>query len=395
MNVNSQNSNYLYPWQYDNHFRLLVDGPVFFPAMLDAILQAKHYILLEMYLIQSGNVTQKFIHAIRDAADRGVAVFILLDDFGARELGPADRNMLSHNHIFLHYYNPLHLKKHTLLLFRDHRKILIIDGTKAYIGGTGLTDEFDSTEHPELNWRENMLEIRGPNVNQWQNLFTRNWSHWSDVVIPFREPESHQGSHKGRVAMTEGPNLLEIKRSAINRIRNAKQQVWFCTAYFVPSRKIRHALRNTARRGVDVRLLIPGPITDHPMTRHLAQYHYSKLLKDKVRIFEYQPRFLHAKIIVCDNWVSTGSCNIDRWNLRWNLDANQEIEDFDFTESVKEIFNQDFSHCKEILYNDWHKRSLFNRLTTWCWVMYIRLADISLTRLRIIRHWKKFRNKRG
>ncbi|MCW9056390.1 MAG: phospholipase D-like domain-containing protein, partial [Gammaproteobacteria bacterium] len=122
---------------------------------------------------------------------------------------------------------------------------------------------------------------------------------------------------------------------------------------------------------------------------------YAKLLQDNVRIFEYQPRFFHAKLIICDNWISMGSCNIDRWNLRWNLDANQEIEDTDFATSVKQIFEQDFSQCREILYNDWQQRTPFNKLRAWFWIIYIRIADIALTRLRILKHWKKFRNKRG
>ena len=394
MKAHSQNQKYRFPWQPGNHFKLLIDGPVFFPAMLSAIGQAQSYILLEMYLVETGSVTQQFIQALCNAADKDVKVFILFDDYGALDLNTNDRNKLIHNNIFLVYYNPLHLRKHKLLLFRDHRKMLIIDGEKAYIGGAGLADDFYSAKNPELSWRENMLEIKGSNVHQWQNLFASNWTRWSDIKIPLRWPEPHQGSQQGRVAMTEGPRFLEIKRSALNRIRNAKQYVWLSTAYFVPSLKLRRSLRNAAKRGIDVRILLPGPISDHPMTRYIAHHYYSKLLHDNVRIFEYQPRFFHAKLIICDNWVSLGSCNIDRWNLRWNLDANQEIEDTDFTSSVKEMFEDDFNQCSEILYNDWQKRTLYNKLRAWFWIIYIRMADIALLRLRIIRHWKKFRNKR-
>lgn len=395
MNIHKQSNKYRFPWQNQNQFNLLVDGSAFFPAMLDAIKNAEHYILLEMYLVKTGSVSNDFINAICQAANNNVKIFILLDDYGALDLKREDRKKLVHPNIFLNYYNPLHLKKHKLLLFRDHRKILVVDGNIAYIGGAGITDEFYSKTEPASSWRENMLEIHGPNVLQWQNLFADNWSRWSDVAIPLRQAESYKGSHKGRVAMTEGPGFLEIKRSAINRIRNARQRVWLCTAYFVPSRKLRRALRSSALNGIDVRLLIPGPVTDHPMVRHLAQHYYSRLLRDRVRIFEYQPRFLHAKLILCDNWVSLGSCNIDRWNLRWNLDANQEVEDVDFAHSVEEILNKDFSQCKEIRYNDWKQRTVANKLTVWFWTIYIRLADILLTRLKILRHWKRFRNKRG
>ncbi|MDH5765318.1 MAG: phospholipase D-like domain-containing protein, partial [Gammaproteobacteria bacterium] len=289
----------------------------------------------------------------------------------------------------------LHLKKHKLLLFRDHRKMLVVDGNTAFIGGAGITDKFSNKENPEKSWRENMLEIRGDNVDQWQILFNENWKRWSDITIPLRTPEPCTATHKGRVAMTEGPGFLEIKRSAINRIRKARGRVWLCTAYFVPSRKFRQALRSSAKRGVDVRILIPGSQTDHPMTHYLAQHYYTNLLSDGVRIFEYQPRFLHAKIILCDNWVSLGSCNIDRWNLRWNLDANQEIQDPYFSTSVMHVFQSDFKQSIEINDTCWKQRSFSNKLKIGFWNIYIRLADIILTRLKIIRHWKRFRNRRG
>ena len=223
MKAHSQNKKYRFPWQPGNHFKLLIDGPVYFPAMLSAIEQAQSYILLEMYLVETGSVTEQFIQALCDAADKDVKVFILFDDYGALDLSSNDRNRLLHNNIFLIYYNPLHLRKHKLLLFRDHRKMLVIDGNTAYIGGAGLTDDFYSSKNPELNWRENMLEIRGSNVHQWQTLFASNWSRWSDIEIPLQWPTPHQGSQQGRVTRTEGPRVLESKRSALKGIEFAMQ----------------------------------------------------------------------------------------------------------------------------------------------------------------------------
>ena len=123
-----QNKKYRFPWLADNHFTLLIDGPEFFSAMLDAIHQAKHYILLEMYLVSPGNVSRRFFNTLCDAVKRGLSVYLLLDAYGCRKLTPAQLKELADCGINTCFYNPLHLHKHKLLLFRDHRKLLIVDG---------------------------------------------------------------------------------------------------------------------------------------------------------------------------------------------------------------------------------------------------------------------------
>ena len=389
-----QQGNYRFPWQSCNQFELLIDGPAFFSAMLSSIQQAEHYILLEMYLIQPGRVSNRFIQALIEARQRNVSVFMLLDGYGSRNLSVNDKNTLLDNDIKLCFYNPIKTHARHLMLFRDHRKLLVIDGHTAYVGGAGFVDNFDSIISPQKNWRENMVKIQGENVLQWQNLFSENWYRWSNDKINLKLSEFTSWHQHGRVAMTQGPNLLEIKRSFLNKINNAKNRVWVSTAYFVPSIKLRRTLNRAARSGIDVRLLIPGEITDHPMTRYIAQRYYSRMLKSGIRVYEYQQRFLHAKIVLCDNWVSLGSCNIDKWNLRWNLDANQEIIDDTFTKSVKDMFQTDFNNSIEITVSEWKKRSLTHKFKIWFWAYAIRLLDMALLKLKLVRHWKKFRKRK-
>ena len=389
----TRHEKYRFPWQSHNQFQLLIDGPEFFSAMIDDINRAQNYILLEMYLVIPGKVCQRFINALIGAASRHVKVYLLFDAFGSRFLNTYNRTKLLHQNIHLVFYNPLEFRKHKLLLFRDHRKLLVVDGHTAYVGGAGIMDEFDSGKTPEHNWRENMVRIRGENVLQWQNLFADNWQRWSEIPVNLAQPAcTGTCTQKGRVSITSGPDLLEIKRSFINQVSSAKNRVWMSTAYFAPSRKLRRALTRAAERGTDVRLLIPGHITDIPMSRYVAQRQYSHMLKAGVRIFEYQPRFMHAKLVLCDNWSSMGSCNIDRWNLRWNLDANQEIEDSDFTQTVITMFENDFSQSKEITLQYWKQRSLFNKIKIAFWAYAIRIADILLLRMKIIKYWKYLRN---
>jgi phosphatidylserine/phosphatidylglycerophosphate/cardiolipin synthase-like enzyme len=166
----------------------------------------------------------------------------------------------------------------------------------------------------------------------------------------------------------------EILQSFKKQIHNAKKRIWFATAYLVPPRRLRKTLKRAARSGLDVRLLVPGPITDHPGVRYASHRHYGRLLTNGVRIFEYQPRFFHAKTVLCDDWVAIGSSNFDRWNLRWNLEASQEIIDEDFAVKVEAMFITDFANSVEIDYRNWLQRSWYLRLRQWFWRVVERFS---------------------
>jgi phosphatidylserine/phosphatidylglycerophosphate/cardiolipin synthase-like enzyme len=354
---------YLFPWRRGNHFELLVDGRQFFPRMLEAIASARRYVLLEIYLFESGAVATRFIDAFLDAVRRGVNVQLLLDDFGAAKLGRRDRRRLVEGGVELVFYNPVHYRQLLHNMFRDHRKLLIVDGEVAFVSGAGITDEFDRPVYPGQNWRETALRISGPVLTDWQALFVHVWDRHAPAALelPAAAPAVLAEGMAGRVVTTTALMIQDIKRSLYNRVRHTTRRVWIATAYFVPSHKIRHALREAARRGVDVRLLLPGSHTDHPAIRHAGRRFYGRLLRHGVRIFEYQPRFLHAKTLLCDNWISIGSSNLDRWNLRWNLEANQEVEDAGLAEQVRTMFEADFQQAVEYRYDDWRRRPWYVR----------------------------------
>lgn len=367
--VSQVHRKYLFPWRPGNRCELLADGRQFFPAMLGAIERSQHSVLLEIYLFESGKVATRFIDALIRAAGRGVIVKLLLDDFGALGLAKEDREKLVRGGVDLLFYNPIRYGNYLRNMFRDHRKLLIVDGEVAFVSGAGITDEFDSPEHPGRSWRETAVRIRGPVLVDWQELFVRLWNRHAPVPLdlPIPAPPGAADGMRGRVTVTTALAIQDIKRSLYNRVRHAQRRVWIATAYFVPSRKVRRALRQAARRGVDVRLLLPGPYTDHPAIRHAGRRFYTGLLRAGVRIFEYQPRFLHAKTVLCDDWVSIGSSNLDRWNLRWNLEANQEIDNAAFGVGAKDMFDQDFRDSVECLYEDWRRRPWHARLREHLW----------------------------
>jgi phosphatidylserine/phosphatidylglycerophosphate/cardiolipin synthase-like enzyme len=368
----SEHTKYQFPWRPGNRFELLVDGHEFFPRMREAIASARESVLLEIYLFESGAVASRFIDTLAQAATRGLVVKVLVDDFGAVKLSGADRERLRKAGVDLLFYNPIRLSQWLGNFFRDHRKLLIVDGEVVFVSGTGITDEFDDPRHPERSWRETTVRVSGPVLADWQALFEQVWNHFAPQPLELPEPASApvEGGMVGRVAPTGSHLVQDIRRSLISRVRQASTRVWLCTAYFVPSRKLLRALKHASRNGADVRLLLPGPHTDHPAIRHAGRRFYSGLLRHGVRIFEYQPRFMHAKTLLCDDWVSIGSSNFDRWNFRWNLEANQEINDPRFAATVLRMLEADFADSVEIDRERWQRRPwrVRWRERLWGWV---------------------------
>ena len=357
-----------FPWTQGKNVRFLVDGEQFYPAIIDAIEQAEKYILMEMYLFESGEIADKFVDVFVRAVRRGVSVQLLLDAYGARGLSKNHRLQLSHAGIEVVFYNPLMFRNFKKNLFRTHRKYWIIDGAKVFVGGAGITDDF----HGDNAWRETVIEVQGSVVTDWQTLFVRNLGHWSNSLVP--QPivlpskfEKDKACIPARLAYTKGGSKVEIKNVLLERIEDSEDAIWLASAYFIPSRKTRKALRRAAINNKDVRLLLPGEVTDHPAVRYASRRYYSRLLRFGVRVFEYQGRFTHTKMVLIDDWLTIGSCNMDRWNFRWNLEANQEIEDKGVAAQARQIMMDDFENCHEVKYIDWVNRSKLQYFKEWLW----------------------------
>ncbi len=358
---------HLYPWRNGNRVSVLVDGVSFYPRMLECIEDARHYVLLEMYLVESGEIADRFIDALTGVAYRGIAVYLLLDDFGARGLEQRDRQQLLDAGIQLLFFNPLQYDKWRVNLYRDHRKLLLIDGKVVFTGGAGITDEFAPVGSSDDYWHDIMVECYGPVVADWQHCFVAIWKQCSKAALQLPVPSRERvGGLLARLALIHPP-FQEVKGSLTNQIRGSHQRIWIITAYFIPTRKIRRLLQRAAKRGVDVKILVPGEKTDHPAIRRVGQRYYQRLLCNGVRIFEYQPRFLHAKVWLCDDWVSVGSTNLDRWTQHWNLEANQEINDSAFAAQMTTVLVDDFANSEEIQYAQWRSRPWYQRLLELFW----------------------------
>jgi len=354
-----------FPARGRHRHELLIDGDAFLPAMLAAIDGAQEEVLLEMYLVESGSTAERFIDALLRAVARGVSVRLLLDGFGARGLRGSDCERLTQGGVRLAFYNPLGLRNWRLSLFRNHRKLLLVDGRLAFVGGMGITEAFDpAAQGAGRHWHDVMLAVEGPCALDWRALFAHSWQHWFGEALP---PRMH--ALEADLTRADGQVLGQVRgggqavmRAVLARIGKARDRVWIATAYFAPTRRLRRALQRAAHRGVDVRLLLTGPQTDHPAAWQAGRRFYGRLLHAGVRIFEFQPRFLHAKLVLCDAWASIGSSNLDHWALRWNLEANHAVLDADFADQLAGLFEQDFAASEEIDAAGWRARGLRQRL---------------------------------
>jgi cardiolipin synthase len=353
-----------WPWRSGNHFQLLDDNERFFERMLQTIESATAYVLLEMYLVESGIIAGRFVEALGRAARRGIRVCVIFDGFGSLGLGAAYRRTLIEAGVELRTFNPIALRARLQNFLRDHRKLLLVDGNTAFTGGAGLTDEFAIPGPPGQPWRDLMVEITGPVVADWQRAFDRTWRRSGaelGLAVPTVFPPLAEGAD-GRVSLSEARARSMLANGVVRRIQLARARAWIMSAYFVPSRRFRKALRGAARRGVDVRLLVPGPRTDHPWVRQAARRFYGKMLRSGVRIFEYQPRMLHAKLIISDDWVSIGSSNLDRWSFKWNLEANQEVQNAAFAAIAAAVFEGDCAQSEILSRRSWPQRAWIGRL---------------------------------
>lgn len=359
-----------YHWSGGNQVELLVEGEQFIPRMLKAIAEARSTLLLEFYMVSSGSVADQFIDALIQAARRGVKVCWLIDDFGGRRFHLHDRERLQESGIEVRLYNALRMVKLARNLARDHRKLMVVDQQVGFIGGMGISDEYlrGNLSGGGLAWHDIMLQVRGVVVSDMVQVFARQWRYCGGNIPVVLPPDyTRVGSALARVTEVQGVRLQQIKHSFVQHINHASERVWLATAYFLPAFSVRRSLRQAAERGVDVRLVVAGLNTDHPWVYHASKRYYRRLLKAGVKIYEYKPAFLHAKLGLCDQWVSAGSCNLDHWNLRWNLETNLEVVEPDFAAAVEVLFRRDMSQSEEILYHRWRSRPWYQKLREAGW----------------------------
>jgi cardiolipin synthase len=355
-----------------NRVRLLVDGAEAFPRMLEAISRARHSVLVEMYTFASDKTGQKFADALIERAKAGLTVRVLYDGLGSIEASTSMFQAIRAAGAIVTPYRPINWFSYRR---RDHRKIVIVDGSVAFLGGMNFTDEYASEADGGLGWHDVQIEIDGPEVRDLVTLFAQTWvQEEDDPLFPQGWPPSPVTHPEGALVAAIGSdhrrNRKAIGKAYLHAIQKARSRIWISNAYFVPSLRIHRALRYAARRGVDVRVLAPVK-TDVMPVYHASRALFDGLLRRGVRIFEFQGPVLHAKTTVIDGlWGAVGSYNLDNLSLMRNLEVAGIVMDKGFAGQMESLFEKDCLNSKEVTLAEWERRGLKRRLLEQFWFLF-------------------------
>jgi cardiolipin synthase len=350
-----------------NGIEILKNGVRIFPAMLHAIRNAKKTINVEFYIYWDGQVGRDFAQALAERARAGVKVNVILDAVGSGTMSHELTDFMRRNGISVEWYHPL--RWYTLSRFnhRTHRKLLVVDGEVGFSGGVGIADNWRGDADAEDHWRETVVRVEGPVVTQMQFAFMDNWVKSRGELLtgldyfPKLEPRGACMTQVLKSSPSEGSSA--VKLMFIVSIVSAQKSIYINSAYFVPDTDTIRALEGAVRRGVDVRVIVPGEFTDVPIVRQAGRLFYAQLLRRGIRIFEYQPTMMHAKTMVVDGiWTSIGSSNFDDRSFRLNDEVNVNVYDESIAVQMEQMFFEDLARSEEITRVRWLKRPWLDRM---------------------------------
>ncbi|QRG77842.1 cardiolipin synthase ClsB [Citrobacter sp. R56] len=354
-------------WREGNQIQLLENGDRFYPAVFDAIAQAEQKIILETFIWFDDEVGRQLHAALLNAAQRGVHAEVLLDGYGSPDLSDAFVEALTAAGIIFRYYDPRPrlLGMRTNLFRRMHRKIVVIDARIAFVGGINYSAEQMSDYGPEAK-QDYAVRVEGPIVEdilqfELENLpgqrAARRWWRRHHRAEENRQPGEAQALFVWR---DNDEHRDDIERHYLKMLTQAKREVMIANAYFFPGYRLLHAMRNAARRGVRVKLIVQGE-PDMPIVKVGARLLYNYLVKGGVQIFEYHRRPLHGKVaLMDDHWATVGSSNLDPLSLSLNLEANIIIHDRTFNQTLRDNLSTIIADdCKQV------DESMLPRRTWW------------------------------
>ncbi len=363
-----------------NKVTLLFDGPATMREMMAAANAAKNSINLETYIFDQDEVGLQFADVLIQKRQQGITVNMLYDSVGTigtpkeffDRMKAAGINLLAFNPV-----NPAARVGKWELNNRDHRKLMVVDGKVAFTGGINISSTYanssffrskrtpDNTDSKKVGWRDTHIKIEGPAVSALQWSFVDNWVNQDAGELPeaaYFPVLAPAGDKIVRVLATDPDRQSEIYKSFIIAIQEAKKTVYITSAYFVPDRQFVDALGAAAKRGVDVRLVLPG-VTDHGLVFHAGRGFYDELLQSGVKIFQLQVAILHAKTAVIDGtWSTVGSANIDRRSFLHNYELNVVVLDAGFGRDMESAFAEDLRDSKPVTLEEWRDRPWSDRI---------------------------------
>lgn len=358
-----------------SHLEELANGDAFLPAMLGAIREARADVRLEMYIFWSDSTGREFLEALRDRADHGVRVQILLDWLGCRRMFDKEVDRLRAAGAEVRFFHRGFIQTPAKLNHRDHRKFLLVDGRVGFTGGAGIARMWEGEGDERRRWRDSMFRFEGPAVKAMEHLFDAQWVRVGGVRTPqpatpaqaaSPSPPEDAGAGYSVQLLTDGGGDRRdpIYESYLLALRAARKSVRLGMAYFVPNARLCAALEEARRRGVRVEVIVPGGYMDSWPVTPASRKRWGRLLRAGVRIHEFQPAMYHAKVLVVDDvWVCAGSANWDNRSLRLNEEANFHVQSESFAAAAIRQFEHDKQLSDEVTLEHWRRRSLLKRLT--------------------------------
>jgi len=353
-----------------NSVTLITEGDDFFTRIISSIENAERSINLETYIFSSDDLGLLIAEKLASKAKQGVEVNVVYDSVGSIKASSQMFNMMRSSGVEIIEYHPfVPWRRYWGINFRDHRKILVIDGNRAFIGGINIGKEYAGEKFNGGNWRDTHIMIEGPAVSDIQFFFMENWYKNGGAVMNSRLyfPELRKCGEKLLMILCTNARrkVKPVHQSYISAIQNSRNSIYITNAYFIPDAKIYRSLVRAAERGVDVKLLLPG-VSDIPFAKYASRYLYKRYLKKRIRIFEYSGSILHAKTAVIDGiWSTIGSSNLDRRSFRKNLEMNAVILDQNFGEKMEHVFLDDIAKSSEIVLPNFEKRSFLEFFIEW------------------------------
>lgn len=353
-----------------NRVTLINNGDEFFDQLFNAVDQAKLSINLETYIFNSDDIGWNLAKKLAAKARKGVEVNVIYDAIGCINTSASLFEFMKKMGIELIEYHPVvPWRKYFNLYLRDHRKLMVIDGSIAFIGGMNIGNEYAGKKYGGQNWRDTHIKIEGPAVRDIEYFFLENWHRQGGALVDisryFPAIKPVGDTIVMALSSTSRRRIKPIYQTYLAAIANARTYVYITNAYFVPDNRIVKALIRAAKKGVDVRILLPAK-SDLPFVQHASRYLYKRFLKHAIKIYEYKKAVLHAKTAVIDDiWATVGSSNLDRRSFNANLEVNAIILDQTFGEKMKNQFLKDIKNSNEIQIEYYKRRSIVQYIKEW------------------------------
>ena len=353
-----------------NRIDTLKNGDEIFPAMLAAIRSAQRNVDFETYVYWSGQIGRDFANAIAERARAGVQAHVLLDWVGSQKMEKDVLATMVDAGVRVEFFHPLRWYTIARMNNRTHRKLLVVDGRVGFTGGVGIAEEWTGDAQDPQHWRDTHFRIEGPVVAQMQSVFLDNWmkvtgevSHGGDFFPPLA---SAGGTDAQMFASSPTGGSASMELMYLLAIVSAKRSILLEAAYFIPDDLASGALLDARKRGVDIRIIVPGKYNDAKVTRNASRSTWGPLLEAGVKIFEYQPTMFHCKVMVVDGlFTSVGSTNFDNRSFSLNDEASLNVFDASVAADQARIFEEDLAQSKEYTLADWNARSWWEQLSEW------------------------------